>query len=159
MATLDTTPAVSYPQWSYLAEVYQGFFSAAEASAGVWHMSFPDRPVTVVLGSLGYYWGNYYPYLRFNVSDDSGASSFSWVLNLRRYFSADNFIYAGFGKGSLLSERPAIDDLRAMRGTVWLAGVTWYVFRTVRLEGHFSSTTESGLTRSALAIQVGYRWR
>lgn len=153
------SPAVSFPQWSYLLEIYQGFLSAAEASLGVWHMSFPDRPVTVILGSLGYYWGNYYPYVRFNVSDDSGHSSFSWVLNVRRYFSAENFVYAGFGKGSLLTEAPAADDFWAARGTVWLAGVTWYVFQKIRLEGHFSSTTESGLTRTTLTLSAGYRWR
>lgn len=153
------SPAVSYPEWSYLAEIYQGFFSAAEVSAGVWHMTFPDRPVTVLLGSLGYYWGNTYPYVRFNVSDDSGHRSFSWVLNVRRYFSSENFVYAGFGKGSLLTERPAIDDLWAGRGTVWLAGVTWYVFQKIRMEGHFSSTTESGLARTSFILSAGYRWK
>jgi len=153
------SPAVSYPQWSYLMEIYQGLFSAAEASLGVWHMTFPGRPVTVMLGSLGYYWGNYYPYVRFNVSRDSGRSSFSWVLNVRRYFSAENYVYAGFGMGSLLTEGPAVSDVWAGRGTVWLAGVTWYVFQKIRLEGHFSSTTESGLTRTALTLSAGYRWR
>jgi YaiO family outer membrane protein len=153
------SPAVSYPQWSYLAEIYQGFFSAAEASVGVWRMTFPDRAVTVLLGSLGYYWGNYYPYVRFNVNNDSGHSSFSWVLNVRRYFSAENFVYAGFGKGSLLTEAPAAEDFWAARGTVWLAGVTWYVLQKIRLEGHFSSTTESGLTRNTLILSAGYRWR
>ena len=153
------SPAVAYPRWSYLAEIYQGFFKAGEASLGFWRMSFPDRPVTVGLGSLGWYLGNWYPYLRLTYSRDMDRGSFSWVANLRKYFSDEDFVYAGFGRGGLLLGNPTVQDLLAERGTVWLAGFTWYPLRHIRLEGHFSRTTESGLARNAFLMSTGYRWR
>lgn len=151
--------AVSFPRWSYLGEVYQGFLSAAEASFGVWGLRFPGRKVTVWLGSLGYYLGSFYPYLRLNSSDDAGNRRFSWVLNVRRYFSDENFVYAGYGQGALLIDNPTATDLLAGRGRIYLAGVTWYFFKKVRLEAHLSRTTESSLARSTFQVTAGYRWR
>jgi YaiO family outer membrane protein len=153
------TRAVSFPRWSYLGEVYQGFFSAAEASFGVWGLKFPGKQVTVWMGSLGYYLGSLYPYVRMNVSNDGGNSRFSWVLNVRRYFSDENFVYAGYGQGGLLIDNPTATDLLAGRGRIYLAGLTWYVWKKVRIEGHFSRTTESSLARSTFQITAGYRWR
>jgi YaiO family outer membrane protein len=153
------TRAVSFPRWSYLGEVYQGFLSAAEASFGVWGLKFPGKRVTVWLGSLGYYVGSFYPYVRMNSSDDAGNHQFSWIFNVRRYFSNENFVYAGYGQGSLLIDNPTATDLLAGRGRIYLAGVTWYVWKKVRIEAHFSRTTESSLARSTFQITAGYRWR
>ena len=153
------TQAVIFPRWSYLGEVYQGFLSAAEASFGLGGLKFPDSHVTVVLGSLGYYLGNFYPYVRMNLSNNGGSHQFSWVLNVRRYFSADNYVYAGYGRGSLLIDNPTADDLLAGRGTIYLAGAVWYIFKEVRVEGHFSRTIESSLARTTFQITAGYRWR
>jgi YaiO family outer membrane protein len=153
------TRAISFPRWSYLGEVYQGFLSAAEASLGLWGLKFPDRQVTVFLGSLGYYLGSFYPYVRMNLSDNGGNHQFSWILNVRRYFSDENFVYAGYGQGSLLIDNPTAADLLAGRGRIYLAGVTWYIWKKVRIEAHFSRTTESSLARSTFQITAGYRWR
>jgi YaiO family outer membrane protein len=153
------TPAVAFPRLSYLAEVYQGFLSAAEASVGAWRMNFPGRAVTVALGSLGYYLGNYYPYVRLNYSRDQGRYSFSWTLNARRYFSAENYVYLGYGEGSLLFESPTLQDLFANRGRIYLAGAVWYVARKVRLELHFTHASEQGLVRNTFVLSTGYRWR
>jgi len=153
------TPAVAFPRLSYLAEIYQGFLSAAEASLGAWRMSFPGRAVTVALGSLGYYVGNYYPYVRLNYSRDQGQYSFSWTLNVRRYFSAENYFYLGYGEGSLLFESPTLQDLFANRGRIYLAGAVWYIARRVRLEFHFSHASEQGLVRNTFLLSTGYRWR
>ncbi len=148
-----------YPRLSYLAEIYQGFFSAAEASIGVWRMNFSDRPVTVALGSLGYYLGNYYPCVRLNYGGEQGRHSFSWVLNVRRYFSAENYVYLGYGQGRLLHENPAAEDILTERGDLYLAGMVWYIARKVRLEFHFSRTAESGLARNTFQVTTGYRFR
>jgi YaiO family outer membrane protein len=153
------TQAVIFPRWSYLGEVYQGFLSAAEASVGLWGMQFPDRHVTVVVGSLGYYLGSFYPYVRMNLSDNGGNHLFSWVLNVRRYFSDENFVYAGYGQGSLLIDNPTASDLLAGRGRIYLAGATWYIFKKVRIEAHISRTVESSLARTAFQVTAGYRWR
>jgi YaiO family outer membrane protein len=151
--------AVAYPRLSYLAEIYQGLFSAVEASLGVWRMNFPDRPVTVALGSLGYYWGNYYPYARLSYGSDQGRHTFSWVVNARRYFSAENYVYLGYGQGTRLLEDLTVQDLLATRGNIFLAGAVWYVFHRIRIEGHFSRTSEPALTRNTFQITTGYRWR
>jgi len=153
------TPAVAYPRMSYLAEVYQGFFSAAEASLGVWRLNFPGRAVTVGLGSLGYYWGNYYPYIRFNYGSDEGRHAFSWVANVRRYFSAENYVYLGYGQGTRLLEDLTVQDLLPARGDIFLAGIVWYVFRGIRLEAHYSRTSDPVLSRNTFQITTGYRWR
>ncbi len=153
------TRALSFPRWSYLGEVYQGFLSAAEASFGVWGLKFPAKQVTVWLGSLGYYLGSFYPYVRMNLSDDGGNHQFSWVLNVRRYFSDENFVYTGYGQGALLIDNPTASDLLAGRGRIYLAGVTWYIWQKVRIEALFSRTIESSLARSTFQITAGYRWR
>jgi YaiO family outer membrane protein len=151
--------AVYYPRLSALIEIYQGILSAAEVSVGVWHMSFVDRPMTLVLGSVGYYLGNYYPYVRLNYGSENGNATFSWVLNLRRYFSTDNFISVGYGHGTRLLEDLTIQDLLPTPGNIYAAGVTWYIFRNVRLEFQFSRTSDANLTRSAFEFTTGYRWR
>jgi YaiO family outer membrane protein len=148
-----------YPRLSYLAEVYQGLFAAAEASLGVWRMNFPDRPVTAALGSLGYYLGNYYPYVRANYCRENGNTSISWVLNVRRYFSAENFIYAGYGSGTRLLDDLTIQDLLPDRSDIYLAGVTWYVFDKIRIEFHFSRIRGNSLSRTTFQLSTGYRWR
>jgi YaiO family outer membrane protein len=153
------TPAAAYPRWSYLAEVYQGFFAAAEASVGVWRMNLPGRAVTVALGSLGYYLGNYYPYVRFNYGSDEGQHAFSWVANVRRYFSAENYVYLGYGQGTRLLEDLTVQDLLPTRGHIYLAGAVWYLFKSVRIEAHFSRITEPALARNTFQITTGYRWR
>jgi YaiO family outer membrane protein len=161
-ARLDLTyspEAVYYPRLSALVEIYQGLFSAAEVSLGVWHMSFADRPVTLVLGSLGYYLGNYYPYVRLNYGSENGNSTFSWALNLRRYFSTDNFISVGYGHGTRLLEDLTVQDLLATPGNITLAGVTWYIFGNIRLEFQFSRTSDQNLTRNTFEFTTGYRWR
>jgi YaiO family outer membrane protein len=151
--------AVHYPRLSTLVEIYQGVLSAAEVSLGVWHMSFTDRPVTVGLGSLGWYLGNYYPYLRLNYASENGNSAFSWVLSLRRYFSADDYVYAGYGHGTRLLEDLTLQDLLPTPGNIYLAGAVCYLFKNVRIEFHFSRTTEPGLARNTVQVSTGYRWR
>lgn len=153
------TPAAVYPRWSYLAELYQGFFTAAEASLGVWRMNFPGRAVTVGLGSLGYYLGSYYPCVRFNYASDSGRHSFSWIANARRYFSAENYVYLGYGQGTHLLEDLTVQDLLPARGDIFAAGAVWYVVPSVRVEAHVSRMAETGLRRTTFQLTLGYRWR
>ena len=157
---LDASPkAVHYPGSSVLAEVYQGFLSSGEASLGLWHMRFPSRPVTVYLGSLGWYLGNTYPYARFSYSSEGGRGHLSWSLQLRRYFSDENFVYAGFGRGSRPFENAALQDLLEVRAGILTAGAVWHVFERVRIELHYSRTAEPDLVRNSFHVAAGWRWR
>jgi len=149
----------AYARSSWLAEIYQGLFTSVEVSAGFQRLNFPDRPVDVYLGSLGCYLGNYYPYVRLNYSRENGNASFSWVLNTRRYFSDENYIYLGYGRGRNLLEDPAVQDLMTERGDIYAAGVVWTIARRVRLEFHFSRIAEPGLARNAFQVTTGYRFR
>jgi YaiO family outer membrane protein len=148
-----------YPRFSYLAEMYQGMLSAAEVSLGIWGMNFPDRPVTVLLGSVGYYLGNYYPCVRFNYGRENGNSSLSAVINFRRYFSRENYLYVGYGRGTRLLEDLTIQDLLPETSDIFLAGVTWYVISKVRLEFHFSAIHGNSLSRKTFQLTTGFRWR
>ena len=157
---LDASPrAIHYPSYSVLAEVYQGFLTRGEASLGVWHMRFPSRPVTVALGSLGWYLGSYYPYARFNYSSEQGNGQLSWSLQLRRYFSEESFVYAGYGRGSRPFEDPTLQDLLDVRADIFTAGAAWYVFEKVRVELHYSRTSEPDLVRNTVQVSAGWRWR
>ena len=157
---LDASPrAVHYPSSSVLAEVYQGILTAGEASLGLWHMRFPSRPVTVFLGSLGWYLGDYYPYARFNYSSEEGNGQFSWSLQLRRYFSDENFVYAGYGRGSRPFEDPTIQDLLNVRADIFTTGAAWYIFEKVRVDVHYSRTSEPDLVRNTFQVSAGWRWR
>ncbi len=151
--------AIHYPGYSVLAEVYQGLLTKGEASLGLWHMRFPSRPVTVALGSLGLYLGNYFPYARFNYGSEDGRGRFSWSLQLRRYFSDENFLYTGYGRGSRPFEDPAVQDLLEVRAGILTAGAVWYVFERVRIELHYSRTAEPGLLRNTFQASAGWRWR
>jgi hypothetical protein len=122
-------------------------------------MDFPGRPITVFLGSLGYYLGNYYPYVRLNYDRENGNSSFSCVLTVRRYFSADNYLYIGYGRGTGLLEDLTVQDLLTTPGNIYLAGTTWYIFRSIRLEFNFSRTSDKSISQKTFQLTTGYRWQ
>lgn len=150
--------AVCYPRSSYLLELYQGFFSSAETSLGVWRMNFGSKPVTVYLGSLGCYLGNYYPFLRCYYGSGDSDHSFSWILNLRRYFSRENYLYVGYGQGSRPFEILTIEDLLFEQARIVISGVVWYFAKKIRVEVHFSRISDKRLNRKILLAAAGYRW-
>jgi YaiO family outer membrane protein len=157
---LDVSPkAAHYPGSSYLAEIYQGLPSSAEASVGVWHMRFPSRPVTVFLGSLAWSLGRYYPCARFNYGSEDGLGLFSWTLQLRRYFSDESFVYAGWGRGARPFENATLQDLLEVRAGVLTAGAVWHAFGKVRVELHYARTSEPELVRNMFQVSAGWRWR
>ena len=151
--------ALWYPQTSYVAEVYQTFLSSAEFSLGYRRMSFEENPVSIYLGSLGYYLGNFYSTFRWYYSAQQKENTFSWTVNVRRYFSQDNFVFVSYGQGSRPYDAAPNDDFFITRSRRIQAGVTWYVLQRIRLEFHVFFTDErEGPNRNAFYLSSGYRW-
>jgi len=154
-----SSKALLYPQTSYVAEIYQAFWSSAELSLGYRRMNFEQNPVSIYLGSLGYYLGHFYTYIRWYYSIEKNGNTFSWSFNGRRYFSQDNFVFISFGQGSRPFDAATIDDFFITQSRFFQAGVIWYLFHNIRLEFRIQGTNErDGPDRNAFFLSSGYRW-
>jgi YaiO family outer membrane protein len=147
-----------YPRWSYLLEAYQGLLSAAEISVGYRRQEFDALAVSQFLGSLGYYLGNYYACFRWYFSGPEAGDRFSWILNLRRYFSETSYIFAGFGQGARSKDIVTLADWRADERAIFQAGFNWCFFERIRLQLVYLSGAEGPLHRTTLYLCTGYRW-
>ncbi|OGD31319.1 MAG: hypothetical protein A2V45_08315 [Candidatus Aminicenantes bacterium RBG_19FT_COMBO_58_17] len=146
---------VYYPETAYLFEAYQAVFASAEISLGIRRMNFAWERVSQYLGSLGYYFGNCLASWRWYYSP---GEPFSWLANLRRYFSADSFVFIGCGQGIRTEDMVTWEDYRADQGWVTQAGFNWYFLRKIRLQAYFSLGDEGAARRNTLFVSTGYRW-
>ncbi len=150
--------AVYYPKASFLFEVYQAIFSAAEFSLGYRRMNFNSEHIDQPLGSLGYYFGNYYAYWRWFYSGMNSGGRFAWMGNLRRYFSAENFVFLGCGRGTRPEDFVTLEDVRADQSWIFLGGFNWYFWRQLKLQVYYSLEDEPAQRRQTLFISTGFRW-
>ncbi|MCK3683023.1 YaiO family outer membrane beta-barrel protein [Maribellus sp. YY47] len=89
-----------FPKNRYGAEWYHNFPHAFEGSLGIRLLDFRGSTVDIYTATLGKYIGNYWISLRSFVTPDSGGTSVSGFLSVRRYFSdSENYIglRAGYG--------------------------------------------------------------
>jgi hypothetical protein len=108
---------------------------------------------------LGYYFGNYHAALRWYYNPDEQTRSFSWTAQVRRYFSDLNYVYLGYGRGSRPFEVITIQDLLIRRSWIFLSGITWYFWKKVNLDLHFSRIEEAiGPKRDTFFVTSGFRW-
>lgn len=151
--------AIHYPRSSYLFEVYQSFLHAAEVSLGYRRMNFENEAVSVYLGSVGYYAGNYYPVFRWYYTPENKGTNFSWIVNVRRYFTKDSYLALGYGQGSRPFDIITIEDVRIAKSWIFLAEWDWYFWERIRLKIQFIHRNEKdGPTRNAIFVATGYRW-
>jgi len=151
--------AIHYPETTVLVELFFSLIPATEMSLGFWHMNFTDNRVSLVIGSLGYYFGNYYAVFRGTYNPDPDNRSFSWTALIKRFFTDQNYFYAGYGQGARPYEIITVQDLLIRHSWEFLAGVAWHFFDVIRLEIHFSSIQEEGGPRKdTLAVSPGLRW-
>lgn len=146
---------VCYPETAYLVEVYQAAFSAAEISLGIRQMNFARERVSQYLGSFSYYFGRYLACWRWY---DSPGEPFAWLASLRRYFSAENYIFAGYGRGVRTEDIVTWEDYRADQSWVFLAGFNWYFLKRIKLSVYYSVGDEGAERRNTLFFGTGYRW-
>jgi len=149
---------VCYPETAYLFEAYQAVLSSAEISLGFRKMDFIAERVSQFLGSLGYYFGNFYAYWRWYYSIGDTGDRFAWLANFRRYFSADSFVFIGYGRGVRTEEAMSLEDFRARQSWVILAGFNWYFLKKLKLQAYYSVGDEGAVRRNTLFISTGYRW-
>lgn len=121
-------------------------------------MNFANDPVSLYLGSLGYYLGKYYASLRFYHSPEETGETLSWMANLRRYFSEDNYLFVGYGQGSKSYDIVTLEDFEVDQSRVFLAGFNWYIFQRIRLQLYFTLRDEGDIERNTLFLSTGYRW-
>ena len=151
--------AIHFPITSYLFEVYQSFFPATEISLGYRRMNFENNAVSVYLGSVGYYVGNFYPYLRWYYTPEDEGNNFSWFVNVRRYFTKDSYLALGYGQGSKPFDIISIEDVFIRKSLIFLAEWDWYFLEKIRLKIQFTHRVEkNGPTRNAILVTTGYRW-
>jgi YaiO family outer membrane protein len=156
---LFSPEAIHYPNSSYTLELYQSFLGSAEISLGYRRMNFEIEPVNVFLGSVGYYVGNYYPYVRWYYTPEDEGNNFSWFVNLRRYFTKNNYLALGYGQGSRPFEIITIEDVFVRKSWIFLAEWDWTILKRIHLKVQFTHRNEEdGPTRNALFVATGYRW-
>ena len=103
-----------FPKNRYGAEWYHNFPHAFEGSAGVRLLDFSGSLVDIYTATLGKYAGNYWISLRSFVTPDSGGTSVSGFLSVRRYFSdSENYIGLRVGLGVSPDERRNLIDSEA----------------------------------------------
>jgi YaiO family outer membrane protein len=153
-----SSKALHFPRSAYQIEVYQGFLTSAEISFGFRRMNFAEGSVSQYLGTMGYYLGNYYAYWRWYYSRINTHGQFSWVANLRRYFSKDDYVFAGFGWGTKPYELSTIEDFRASQTWLVLGGFDWCFFGKLRLKLCYSWGEEASIRRQTLFLSTGYRF-
>jgi YaiO family outer membrane protein len=147
-----------YPETAYLFEAYQAVFSSAEISLGFRRMNFAAEGISQILGSFGYYWANYYAYWRWYYSTEDPGDRFAWLANIRRYFSADSYIFIAGGQGLRTEDIVTWEDYRADQGWVLLGGFNWYLLGKIKLNAYFSLGEEGDVRRSSLFLSTGYRF-
>jgi YaiO family outer membrane protein len=150
--------AVYYPKSLYLGEIYQAISSSWEVSLGYRRMNFTPQGVNIYLGSLGYYWKKYVSFFRWYYTSDSEGETFSWTVNLRRYFSDSSYAYAAYGRGSRPYDIFTLEDLDVSQSWVFFAGFDWYLFRQIKLQLNYTHRDEGELRRNLLYLGAGYRW-
>jgi YaiO family outer membrane protein len=151
--------AIHYPNTSFLFEVYQSFFHASEVSLGYRRMNFASGAVSVYLGSFGYYLGSFYPFLRWYYTPEDEGRSFSWTVNVRRYFTKDSYLALGYGQGSRPFDIITIEDILIRESRIFLAEWNWFFLKRIRLRVQFTHRNEKdGPTRNAIFVATGYRW-
>jgi len=153
------TPAHSLPRTSWWLEIYQGFYRGLEASLGYWKMNFPASDVSIALGSLGYYFKDYYFLARGYYSSVENGHEFSWLAQGRRYFGSENYVYLLFGSGSRPFEISNVGDLVFIKSIMFGGGFNFYVKRHWKVEGVFSRVKEKdGPRRTTISLTTGYRF-
>jgi YaiO family outer membrane protein len=143
-----------YPHSSFLLEIYQGLAESFEVSLGYRRMNFNPEPVSVYFGSVGWYFGSFYSILRLYFSPQGSERTTSWVLQVRRYFSNRNYIFAGFGQGSHAAEIRTAGELLFRQARTYLAGpVPFYPHPgLLRPLGRPGSRAEHGSPRSGVEV-------
>jgi len=151
--------AVHFPRTSFLFELYQALPPSIEVSLGYRRMNFEDKGVSIYLGSVGYYVRNYYPCLRWYYAPEDIGAGFSWIANVRRYFSDDSYVALGYGQGSRPFEIVTIEDISVTKSWILLAEWDWYFLKSIRLKVQYMHRSEEdGPARNSIFVATGYRW-
>jgi len=157
---LSVSPKADFaPSTAFHLEIYQSLLARFEVSLGARRMNFPGGGVSIYAASAAGYFGRFYSSLRFYSADHATGTEFTWMANLRRYFAADGFVWAGLGHGSRSFEAGSIEDILARPSWFAELGCDVYLLRNVKLRGYLARRKESGGPSStSFALVTGYRF-
>lgn len=157
---LSVSPKADFaPTSSFHLEIYQSLLTRFEVSLGARRVNFPGGGVSIYAASAAGYFGRFYSSLRFYSANHAAGTEFTWLANLRRYFAADGFVWAGLGHGSRSFEAGSIEDILARPSWFAELGLDVTVFRNVKLRGYLARRKESGGPAStSVALVAGYRF-
>jgi|GEM_PF-414698 len=154
-----SSQALHFPKTSYHLELYQLTGRALEFSLGYQRMNFPANPVSIYLGSAGAYVGRYYSYFRWYYAPEKIGSNFSWTINLRRYFTPENYLFLAYGQGARAYEVISLADLLARQSIMFWGGLDAYLWRHSHLRLQLTWRRENGhLRRLGFFIALGAAW-
>ena len=80
-------------------------------------------------------------------------------MNVRKYFSKDNYLALGYGRGSRPFDIITDEDVRVKNSWVLFAEGDWFFLNKIRLKIQFMHRSEKeGLMRNSVFLATGYRW-
>jgi len=157
---LSVSPKADFaPLSSFHAEIYQSLLTRFEVSLGARRMTFATEGVSILAGSATGYWGAWYANIRLLYADTETGAEFTWLANLRRYFTGDSYVWAGLGHGSRSFEAGSVEDIQSVPSWFAEIGCDIYLFHNVKLRGSLARRKESGGPSStAFSLVAGYRF-
>lgn len=108
--------AVIFPEWRFGGEIFKDLPHGWETSVGFRELRFENNPVTLVTGTVGKYFGNFWisarPFVRFKSSGNEASAG----VTARKYFAdADQFAGIRASYGSAPSDQITPDQLARAR--------------------------------------------
>ena len=141
VAAAYSPDAILYPAYRYAADLYQSLGAGFEGSVGFRRLGF-GRGVSIYVGSLSKYYGNWLFTGRLFVTPDSAGMSRSIHGSFRRYFG-DGGTYVGlrYGRGAWREELRNRNDFEVLDSDVGAAEAT------VILGGHLELNLTGSYSR------------
>jgi YaiO family outer membrane protein len=157
---LSLSPGADFaPKSSFHLEVYQSVLRRFELSLGVRRLSFPGDGVTLLAGSAAGYWGRWYGSVRALYADPGAGGGITWMAGLRRYVSAESYVWATIGRGARAFEPGALEDILIAPSWFVELGADVYVLRDVKLRGSLGWRGASdGPSSMAVGLTAGTRF-
>lgn len=116
------SPFALYPRHRMGAEAYVNIDGGIELSAGLRHLKFESRDVTIYTGTLAKYQGSWWIAFRPYITPKDLGTSRSYQVTVRRYFgNADSYLGVIGGIGSSPGEFTDSTDL--LRNDSWKVGL------------------------------------
>jgi YaiO family outer membrane protein len=155
--------ALLYPRYRYAVDLYQSLGAGFEGSAGFRRLGF-GRGVSIYVGSLSKYYGNWLFNGRLFVTPNSAGTSRSVHASVRRYFGGSGtYVGLRYGRGASREELLNLNDFEVLDSDVGATEATVMLSRHLELTLTGSYSREDRVERRdlrqySLSTGVGFRF-